>query len=249
MSTAQADITDIKAVIPSNASSSNKLVTVADVPAGGTSDYTDLTNKPTINNVTLAGNKTTSDLSLASASDMSTAQADITDIKAVIPSNASSSNKLVTVADLPSNSSLPEVVIDLSSKAGVVDVKNNIVPLLGVYRWCPMRLTTGSRLPSTTSNNTFDMNTGRYNLMYNSSDNALYIKSIFGYNTSLSSQPAYNAPLDTSNNYVLCILLTEVTVSGSTAQQGTGYPYVNRHITVSGSDIILTDGTMGNIKT
>lgn len=81
--------------IPSNASSSNKLATKAEmVPAGGTtgqvlakrsntdndlewvnqsgggggtSDYEDLTNKPQINSVTLNGNKTASDLGLATA--------------------------------------------------------------------------------------------------------------------------------------------------------------------------------------
>lgn len=37
---------------------------------GGTTDYTDLTNKPSINSVTLSGNKTAADLSLASASDV-----------------------------------------------------------------------------------------------------------------------------------------------------------------------------------
>lgn len=37
---------------------------------GGTTDYTDLTNKPSINSVTLSGNKTAADLSLASASDL-----------------------------------------------------------------------------------------------------------------------------------------------------------------------------------
>ena len=39
---------------------------------GGTSDYADLTNKPSINNVTLSGNKTGADLGLASATDLST---------------------------------------------------------------------------------------------------------------------------------------------------------------------------------
>ncbi len=37
---------------------------------GGTTDYTDLTNKPSINSVTLSGNKTAADLSLASAADV-----------------------------------------------------------------------------------------------------------------------------------------------------------------------------------
>lgn len=39
---------------------------------GGTSDYADLTNKPSINSVTLSGNKTASDLGLAAASDIPT---------------------------------------------------------------------------------------------------------------------------------------------------------------------------------
>lgn len=41
---------------------------------GGTSDYNDLTNKPSINNVTLTGNKTTSDLGI----DIPTATSDLT---------------------------------------------------------------------------------------------------------------------------------------------------------------------------
>ncbi len=40
--------------------------------SGGTSDYTDLTNKPQINNVTLSGNKSLSDLGIAAASDIPT---------------------------------------------------------------------------------------------------------------------------------------------------------------------------------
>lgn len=54
---------------------------------GGTSDYTQLTNKPSINNVTLNGDKTSSDLGLAS-------QASVTDINSKIPSQASSTNQL-----------------------------------------------------------------------------------------------------------------------------------------------------------
>ena len=37
---------------------------------GGTSDYDDLENKPSINNVTLSGNKTLSELGAASATDL-----------------------------------------------------------------------------------------------------------------------------------------------------------------------------------
>ena len=42
----------------------------ANESSGGTSDYTDLTNKPSINSVTLSGNKTSSDLGLLEASDI-----------------------------------------------------------------------------------------------------------------------------------------------------------------------------------
>lgn len=57
---------------------------------GGTGDYPDLTNKPKINNVTLLGEMYAADLGLASA-----------DIEDLIPSDASSSNQLVTANDLP----------------------------------------------------------------------------------------------------------------------------------------------------
>lgn len=57
---------------------------------GGTGDYPDLTNKPKINDVTLLGEMTAADLGLASA-----------DIEDLIPSEASSTNKLVTADDIP----------------------------------------------------------------------------------------------------------------------------------------------------
>lgn len=44
---------------------------------GGTSDYTQLTNKPSINNVTLSGNNTAADLGLATPSDIPTTAGDI----------------------------------------------------------------------------------------------------------------------------------------------------------------------------
>lgn len=39
--------------------------TISSTASGGTSDYSDLTNKPSINNVTLSGNKTTADLGIS----------------------------------------------------------------------------------------------------------------------------------------------------------------------------------------
>lgn len=48
--------------------------------SGGASDYADLTGKPSINGVTLNGNKTSSDLSLASASDLASLGSDVSDL-------------------------------------------------------------------------------------------------------------------------------------------------------------------------
>lgn len=42
--------------------------------SGGTSDYTDLENKPQINSVTLTGNKSLSDIGAATATDMTAQQ-------------------------------------------------------------------------------------------------------------------------------------------------------------------------------
>ena len=47
--------------------------------SGGTSDYTELTNKPQIEGVTLSGNKTASDLGLATENDIPTDLADLND--------------------------------------------------------------------------------------------------------------------------------------------------------------------------
>jgi len=60
---------------------------------GGTSDYTDLSNKPQINSVELTGNKTGAAFGLAAAED-------VTGIQEVIPDTATSSNKLATAADI-----------------------------------------------------------------------------------------------------------------------------------------------------
>lgn len=69
--------------------------------SGGTSDYSELSNKPKINNVTLSGDKSAADLGLASA-----------DIEDLIPADASSSNQLATAADLPglATTSTPGIV-------------------------------------------------------------------------------------------------------------------------------------------
>ena len=66
---------------------------------GGTSNYNDLTNKPSINNITLTGNKTTSDLGI----NIPTATSDLTNDSGFITS-----------------SSLPTKVSDLTNDAGYI---------------------------------------------------------------------------------------------------------------------------------
>ena len=81
---------------------------------GGTDNYNDLSNKPSINSVTLSGNKSASDLSLASASHSHT-KSDISDF----PS-------LATVAttgdydDLSDKPSIPTKTSDLTNDSGFI---------------------------------------------------------------------------------------------------------------------------------
>lgn len=53
-------------------------------PGGGTEDYTDLDNKPSIAGVTLSGNKTLEDLGIAAADDLDNLAEDVTDVKTAI---------------------------------------------------------------------------------------------------------------------------------------------------------------------
>ena len=125
-------ITNIENVIPSTVSAENKLATMADIPAGGgtgaegTTDYSELSNKPQIAGITLSGNKTLSDLGIQpaeenkglSTNDYTTEDKEklaglsnyndsglssrVTNLEDVIPETATSSNKLATLADIPS---------------------------------------------------------------------------------------------------------------------------------------------------
>ena len=70
-----------------------KTVTMPTVSSGsgGTTDYSALTNKPSINGVTLSGNKTSSDLGLASSSHTHTI-ANVTDLQTTLNGKASASH-------------------------------------------------------------------------------------------------------------------------------------------------------------
>lgn len=70
---------------------------------GGTSDYTLLTNKPKINNVELSGNKSLASLGIASRTELSTVEDNITDINADI---IELENNKANVSDIPDISGL-----------------------------------------------------------------------------------------------------------------------------------------------
>ena len=72
--------------------------------SGGTSDYSELDNKPSINNVTLSGNKTAADLGLATSSELSGKQDTINDLAdirsgAAAGATALQSSDLMTIND------------------------------------------------------------------------------------------------------------------------------------------------------
>ena len=92
---------------------------------GGTSDYTDLSNKPQINGVTLSGNKSSSDLSVAD-----TSLSNLTD------------NGKIKVAHLSSTSSLFDELTVPTNGAEVT------APSDGVY-WLAFRLNNGGYVVTT----------------------------------------------------------------------------------------------------
>lgn len=84
--------------LPSQTGQSGKYLTTngttmswATVGSGGTSDYNDLTNKPSINSITLSGNKTGSDLGLVDEEDL-----EELDINNIVPNQTGNSGKFLT---------------------------------------------------------------------------------------------------------------------------------------------------------
>ncbi len=85
-------------VLPSQTGQSGKFLTTdgttmswATVGSGGTSDYNDLTNKPSINSVTLSGDQTGSDLGLVDEEDL-----EELDINNIVPTQTGNSGKFLT---------------------------------------------------------------------------------------------------------------------------------------------------------
>ena len=105
----ETDITDVKNLIPSNASTSNKLATMSDIQGGY--DDTEIRNeineiKSVIPSTADSSNKLTTkselqavENSIPDVTGLATKQ-ELQDITDLIPSNASTSNKLATIADI-----------------------------------------------------------------------------------------------------------------------------------------------------
>ena len=88
---------------------------------GGTSDYSALSNKPSINSVTLSGNKTSSDLSLASASHTHTTS-DVTDFPTL--ATVATSGDYTDLDNLPT---IPTDTGDLTNGAGFITTETDPV--------------------------------------------------------------------------------------------------------------------------
>ena len=80
---------------------------------GGTSDYTDLENKPQINSVTLTGNKSLSDIGAATATDMTAQQAKTVGMGAGATNYITVNSVRVYVASTAPTGEIPEGSIGL----------------------------------------------------------------------------------------------------------------------------------------
>ena len=117
----ETDIDNIEAVIPSGATTSNKLATASDIP-----DVTSLETR------------------------IETAETDIDNIEAVIPSGATTSNKLATASDVQGNADKIGDLAQLQTtvKTDLVNALNEVASGGGggglKYKWFASKQTTGT---------------------------------------------------------------------------------------------------------
>ena len=83
---------------------------------GGTSDYTALTNKPSINGTTLEGNKTASQLGLAAASAIPTKTSDLTNDSGFV--NASGAAAVAPVQSVNGNTGAVTITVPAAASSG-----------------------------------------------------------------------------------------------------------------------------------
>lgn len=194
--------------------------------SGGTSDYTDLTNKPSINDVTLTGNKTTSDLGLQPAgnyaleSDIPIKTSDLQNDSGFITSytetdpTVPSYVKSIRQEDITSWNNKQDTISDLSTirsgaSAGATAVQPSelaTVATSGSYNDLSNQPTIPDSTSDLTNDSGFITNTD-----YASSGTGGVIKtnSVYGVGTSQSGllygiTKTYNEYTSAQNNLIIC---------------------------------------------
>ncbi len=124
VSTVAGDVTAIEAKIPSGASSSNQMATASDI-----TEITDL----------IPSGASTTNL-LATASDVSTVSGNVSAIEAKIPSGASSSNKLATASDI---TGITDKIPSGASSSNQLATASDIT---GITQLIPSTATTSNKL-------------------------------------------------------------------------------------------------------
>ena len=143
--------------------SENDNVQIGVISKGGVSDYDDLTSKPTINNVILTGNKTLSDLSVASEQEVS--QIKNLQENAIFSGTYSGTTFMSVSVDIPAGS----YVLDIN-KVTSTDVDDNICSVIFVYAG------SGSLTINVPRGNNV-----RTNVVFENSVNSIYLYAADGY--------------------------------------------------------------------
>ena len=111
----------------SKKSSSNYDVEWADGGSGGTSDYTDLTNKPQINSHTLTGNQSAADLGLGTYSKPSGGIPD-TDLSSAVQASLAKADTALQTAPVTSVNSKTGAVVLSASDVGAYSIPSGGIP-------------------------------------------------------------------------------------------------------------------------
>ena len=108
------DVSDIKKVIPNNASENNKLATMADISGGGSvtiDDTLSTVSENPVQNKVITQKINQVENSIPDVSGLAT-KSELQDITDLIPSNATTSNKLATMADISGGGSSEVTISD-----------------------------------------------------------------------------------------------------------------------------------------
>lgn len=122
----------VATVTITNKDGTQSSVNIYDGSGGGTGDYSDLTNKPTINSVELSGNKTSSDLGLQPAGNYITEESDPVFLASpageITSSDISNWNSKADLADIPDTSDfITEDVDSLTNYTKTSDLTSDLI--------------------------------------------------------------------------------------------------------------------------